>query len=361
MRSLLCLLSPTLIAALPTTSFWKSAVAEKELSDFDPIATSSFKILQSDRVATAGSCFAQHISKALIREGVRFVQGRGGRCRGRPPSPDILGALRQYLHLPTAPAALPSSVRPVHAAPLGLDAGGWSLRRSVPAKRVSRRLRHHRRAGLGPRAPSRRGARGARELRRLRLHAGPDRGLDLRRGRVGRAVAPPGVVAAPANADETFSPVNLSVHELTEDLLTFIDDMRLVNPSVRFMITVSPVPIIATFEQRHVIVSNAYSKAVLRVVWPRMRTSERRDVFYFPSYEMIVTHPKARHFDQNLRADKAGGRRRRHDGLQAAGSVARVGSRRSGDRSARWTCSRRRAWDSPSRPIRRFSKASSRA
>ena len=112
---------------------------------------------------------------------------------------------------------------------------------------------------------------------------------------------PPNVIGSPIDARSSFSPTNLSVQALSDDLITFIDDMRLINPKVRFLITVSPVPIIATFEDRHVIVSNSYTKAVLRVV-ANAAVCERHDVLYFPSYEMIVTHPKARYFDENYRA-----------------------------------------------------------
>ena len=290
---------------LPTTSFWKSAVAEKALSDFDPIATSSFRIMQSDRVATAGSCFAQHISKALIREGVRFVQAEAAEAADAHRLPTFSA---RYGNIYTCRQLLQLFRRAY-----GLFTPGISAWMREDGCFVDPFRPNEFPAGFATIAE----VDSARELHLAAVREVLEScdvfvfTLGLTEVWVsdedGSAVPlPPGVVAAPVDADETFSPVNLSVHELTEDLLTFIDDMRLVNPSVRFMITVSPVPIIATFEQRHVIVSNAYSKAVLRVV-AQHATSERRDVFYFPSYEMIVTHPKAHYFDQNLRAIKPEG------------------------------------------------------
>ena len=60
--------------ALPPTSFWKTSITKMDLSDFDPVTSVPFRIAATDRVATAGSCFAQHISRALVAEGIRFLQ-----------------------------------------------------------------------------------------------------------------------------------------------------------------------------------------------------------------------------------------------------------------------------------------------
>lgn len=58
---------------------------------------------------------------------------------------------------------------------------------------------------------------------------------------------------------------NYTAAEVQADLLTFLDKLKTVNPGVSVLLTVSPVPLIATYEQRHVIVSTVYSKSVLRV------------------------------------------------------------------------------------------------
>ncbi len=62
------------------------------------------------------------------------------------------------------------------------------------------------------------------------------------------------------------------------------------NPRIRVVVTVSPVPMSATFTARDVIESNAYSKAVLRVA--AQEVAQRFEfVHYFPSYEMAVNSP----------------------------------------------------------------------
>ena len=67
------------------------------------------------------------------------------------------------------------------------------------------------------------------------------------------------------------------------------------------MLTVSPVPLVATYEDRHVLVSTVASKAILRAVADEL---VRRDpsIGYFPSFE-IVTGPQTggRFYAEDLR------------------------------------------------------------
>jgi len=46
--------------SLPDKSFWRPAIADRHYTGFDEIASGPY-FLESDRIATAGSCFAQHI------------------------------------------------------------------------------------------------------------------------------------------------------------------------------------------------------------------------------------------------------------------------------------------------------------
>ena len=63
------------------------------------------------------------------------------------------------------------------------------------------------------------------------------------------------------------------------------------SPGVRLILTVSPVPLVATYEDRHVLISTTYSKSVLRVAAETV-TRTRPATAYFPSYE-IITGPHA--------------------------------------------------------------------
>ncbi len=84
--------------------------------------------------------------------------------------------------------------------------------------------------------------------------------------------------------------VNFEVEEVVADLRAFVDDLLVVNPAIRLLLTVSPVPLIATYEPRHVLTSTTYSKSVLRVAADKMvRLFPQVD--YLPSYEIITGSP----------------------------------------------------------------------
>ena len=101
---------------------------------------------------------------------------------------------------------------------------------------------------------------------------------------------------APGVAGGSYDPhryefVNFSAAEVLADLARLIGDVRHINPSCRIILTVSPVPLIATFENRHVWTATTYSKAVLRVAAEEVQLNFP-NVIYFPSYE-IITSPAA--------------------------------------------------------------------
>jgi hypothetical protein len=85
---------------------------------------------------------------------------------------------------------------------------------------------------------------------------------------------------------------NFGTEDTTADLIAALDLLREVNPTVRIVLTVSPVPLNATYEPRHVAEATAWSKAVLRVAAESARR-HLEDCCYFPSYE-IITSPQTR-------------------------------------------------------------------
>jgi len=70
--------------------------------------------------------------------------------------------------------------------------------------------------------------------------------------------------------------------ESVYDLLT-----RFGKPGRRILLTVSPVPLLATFRSQDVLVANTYSKAVLRTVAEHFQQG-KDDVCYFPSFEFAA-------------------------------------------------------------------------
>ena len=96
--------------------------------------------------------------------------------------------------------------------------------------------------------------------------------------------------------------VNFRARDVTLDLLKFARRLGDVNPSAKIILTVSPVPLVATYENRHVLVSTTYSKSALRVAAEEV-ASKLENVWYFPSYEIITGNfNRGAYFEKDLRS-----------------------------------------------------------
>jgi GSCFA family len=98
--------------------------------------------------------------------------------------------------------------------------------------------------------------------------------------------------ACPGTVRGTFDPdrhvfKNFSVNEVIADLQEFFDLYKSLNPSVRTILTVSPVPLIATATDAHVVTATTYSKSVLRTAAGEVANCNP-NVVYFPAYEIIA-------------------------------------------------------------------------
>jgi hypothetical protein len=71
------------------------------------------------------------------------------------------------------------------------------------------------------------------------------------------------------------------------------------NTAKQILLTVSPVPLTATFSGMDVVVANSYGKSVLREVAQLIR-DEFDQVDYFPSYEMVVLSKEAATWEHDL-------------------------------------------------------------
>jgi hypothetical protein len=100
--------------------------------------------------------------------------------------------------------------------------------------------------------------------------------------------------------DQTYS-------EILADMTAAIERLRQVNPAIRLLLTVSPVPLTATASDRHVLVANTHSKSVLRAVAGELAATYAF-CDYFPSYEIITGSPfRSAFYDANLRTVSKGG------------------------------------------------------
>ncbi len=116
----------------------------------------------------------------------------------------------------------------------------------------------------------------------------------------------PGTIAGRINP-EVHSFVNFRAAEIRKDFLKVRKIFRAANPDVRFLLTVSPVPLTATAAGGHVLPATVYSKSVLRTVAGEL-CEDLADVDYFPSYEIVSSHPSAgAFFEPNMRSVKPRG------------------------------------------------------
>ena len=78
-----------------------------------------------------------------------------------------------------------------------------------------------------------------------------------------------------------------SVEENTANIRQIIEHCRAMNPDAPVVLTLSPVPLMATFRDVSCITADAVSKSVLRVALDQVMRDGREGVYYWPSYEVV--------------------------------------------------------------------------
>lgn len=284
--------------------FWNRAVTWAPPGDLDPVVHTRFRIGTEDSVGTMGSCFAQHLARHLASSGIHYFVPEGA-----PEHLDPEEARRRQYGVFSARYGNVYTVR--QAVQLFERAYG-SFRPTEPAWERDEVVVDPFRPTVEPD-----GFANEVELETDReRHLGAVRrvfeesdvlvftlGLtEAWRSRADGSVfaAAPGVDGGRWDPDR-YEFVNFDVDEVRADLRRWCELVRSVNPRVRVLLTVSPVPLIATYEDRHVLVSTTWSKSVLRIA--AQDAFERFDfVDYFPSYELISSASSPRnHFAADLR------------------------------------------------------------
>ena len=290
--------------ALPDYAFWSRSVARPAASEVDPVVSAKFKITRGHRVATAGSCFAQHISRELANAGFNyFVTETVHPAFEQTAAGFNYGTFTaRYGNIYTARQLLQLLLRAYgQFAPVDdvwLEAEGRykdpfrpEIQPNGFASLAEFRADREQHFAAVRRAVE--------EMDLLAFTLGLTEAWQDNDG----AIYPlcPGVSGGTYDP-ERHSFVNFNVDEVATDLLEAITFIKARNPKARFVITVSPVPLIATYEPRSVMVSTTYSKAVLRVAAEQVCASSP-DIAYFPSYE-VITGPYSRgaYFADDLRS-----------------------------------------------------------
>lgn len=296
-------------SGLDETKFWRSGVTETNPLIARGLYRKRFAIAETDRIATAGSCFAQHIA--------RNFRARGFTVMDVEPAPRTVPSSfsqtygygvysARYANIYTVRQLL-ELFREATAADRGEEP--WP----VLVWEKNGRFYDGMRPGVEPEGL-----------------ASPDEVIAHRRDHLARVrqlfaemqvfVFTMGLTEAwidgvsgrtlptcPGTIAGTFDPAvhtfrNFRFRSILEDYRAFRKELAAFNPGVRHLITVSPVPLTATASDQHVLVATTYSKSVLRAVAGQLY-ADYKDLDYFPSYEIIAAHPsRGFFFESNLRS-----------------------------------------------------------
>lgn len=78
----------------------------------------------------------------------------------------------------------------------------------------------------------------------------------------------------------------LSYLEIMDDMKKILDILKIINKRLKIIISVSPIPLIATRTTENVLIASSHSKSVLRAVAGDLH-DQYENLAYFPSYEII--------------------------------------------------------------------------
>jgi len=291
---------------LPNKSFWKRSVIMPRYEDVDPVGIFNIKLSQSARVATAGSCFSQHIARHLKNSGFNYFVAEPG----HPIIPQAIRDKHNY-------GVFSARYGNIYTARQLLQLFRRAYNQFSPSELIwteeDGTVRDPFRPTVQPG-----GFISAEEMLADRKHhlacvRDMFESLDVFVftlgmtecwiSRIDGAVFP----VAPGIEGGTYDPDIHQLHcqdvmEVITDMTGFIEALQVVNTNARVILTVSPVPLIATaVPEEHVLTATTYSKSVLRVAAESLR-SRYSHVHYFPSYEIITgSYNRGRYFAQDLR------------------------------------------------------------
>jgi len=63
---------------LENFQFWRRSISTTDYHTFDPIVQPKFRLRKDEKIATAGSCFAQHIARRLSAIGFNYYVPESG-------------------------------------------------------------------------------------------------------------------------------------------------------------------------------------------------------------------------------------------------------------------------------------------
>ncbi|HPY39830.1 MAG TPA: GSCFA domain-containing protein [Thiolinea sp.] len=282
--------------SLPDSAFWKTAVVGKAPQEIKGLWRPKFEITKDQLIATAGSCFAQHIGRAL--------KSRGYNWHDSEPAPSLMRMNKEKCDLFNY-GVFTFRTGNIYTVALLKQWIDWSLGKTTPPEEIwqspDQRYYDLFRPNIEPNGFK--SAEEALSSRHSTLQA-IKRSLqktDLFIFTLGLTEAwinqQAGYVypICPGTLAGNFDPKqyqfkNFNFLETYTTLTEVLDTLKTINPQMRFLLTVSPVPLTATASGEHVVTATIHSKSILRAVAGELKIN-RPDTDYFPSYEIISAFP----------------------------------------------------------------------
>ena len=275
----------------PNRQLWARAVSTTSWPNIFDQETAKFNISPCDKVATAGSCFAQRISRYLRSIGRNFVEYEAphplipeadheklgyGRFSARYGNIYTIRQLRQLLETAMGQVVLQPKIemsengKYIDLLRPNFNTLGFTTLEEAIADRAFHLACVRQMVEDMDVFVFTLGLTEAWECTNDGTIFGTHPSVSLR-----------------TSSSHRVQPVNFGYDECWSDLAHCISLMKAVNPSLRIILTVSPVALAATHQDQHVLLSTSYSKAVLRAVAGTAAASYE-DLDYFPSYELFA-------------------------------------------------------------------------
>ncbi len=289
---------------LPRRQFWRTSVA-KAKGYYEEIYAPKFLVKPEENIMTAGSCFAQHIARHFLKRGFKVIDAEPAprqmtKETAKKFNYGVYSA--RYANIYTVRQLL-QLIKEAMRKPEEIEAVVWekdgrfydAMRPSIEPNgfESAEEATIHRRAHLNA------------VLRAIKLAdififtlGLTEAWIDKNTGLV--YASAPGTIAGSWNPEEIVFH-NFDYQEILADFLEFREIIKSIRPDIKFLITVSPVPLAATAMDSHILPATIYSKSVLRAVAGAL-AAKFYDIDYFPSYEIIMT-PFLREvfYDESLR------------------------------------------------------------
>jgi hypothetical protein len=297
--------------SLSAKNFWRTAVADPGALGIRNLHVAKFSITRQDKIITAGSCFAQTLSRALLHEGYNWFDAEPA-----PPMLSPQNATRYNYGI------FSFRTGNIYTVALLWQWISWAFDPALQSREIwveQDRYFDPFRSALEPNGfQSEAELFAARECTFAAIRRAFTQAkvfiftLGLTEAWVNEST---GTIypMCPGTQHGDFDPgthklINFFYEDIMADLEKVLRKLHQVNPALQVILTVSPVSLTATAEpDTHALVANTYTKSTLRAL--AGGASRKFDfVDYFPAYELVATPPfRGMFYKPNMRTIEPAG------------------------------------------------------